>query len=163
LDIKPENILLGEDFTLKLTDYGHSWKDGDEEVKTKGTKYYAPPELESKNCKNPYAVDIFSCGIVLFILLSRGNLPQFTLSSMKNQRELMSLLESDSQAFWAAHMMGNNIMKNLSDDFRQLFESMTKNNPEERISLKGVKNSKWYKGEILQPNELKILMGHYRL
>jgi len=45
LDIKTENLLLGADFKLKITDFDLSYIAGDEKIKSFGTKFFRAPEL----------------------------------------------------------------------------------------------------------------------
>lgn len=75
LDIKPDNILLSKDFELKICDFDLSYLEGDEKIKSNGTKYFRAPELFFNHCSNTKKADIFSAGILLFILKSGGILP----------------------------------------------------------------------------------------
>lgn len=69
LDIKLENVLLGEDFMLKLIDFDASYhKTKDFEIKSKGTENYRAPEIISSKCKDPAAADVYSLGILLFLV-----------------------------------------------------------------------------------------------
>ncbi|UKK02962.2 serine/threonine kinase [Theileria orientalis] len=75
-DLKPENILMDKYMNIKIGDFGLSnfMRDG-ECLKTPcGSPNYASPEVI---CGKPYAgpeVDIWSCGIILYVLLC-GSLP----------------------------------------------------------------------------------------
>jgi Serine/threonine protein kinase len=53
LDIKPENLLLGNDFELKIADFDLSYKIGDAGLRGKGSKSYMAPEVELSICKKP--------------------------------------------------------------------------------------------------------------
>ncbi|KAA6379638.1 MAG: putative MAP kinase kinase skh1/pek1, partial [Streblomastix strix] len=78
-DIKPENILLTQDFQIKLSDFGLTRKlqEGREYTTNHGgTTYYLAPELlhsqsaRGKKMKT-IAADIWSFGILLFELLAQ--------------------------------------------------------------------------------------------
>ncbi len=78
-DIKPDNLILLKNGTVKITDFGIARLDKSEMVKTKdrtfmGTIYYCSPE-QLKEFKNiDRRTDIFSMGVVLYQLLT-GKLP----------------------------------------------------------------------------------------
>jgi len=78
-DIKPDNLILLSNGTVKITDFGIARLEKSELVKTKdqtfmGTIYYCSPE-QLKEFKNIDArTDIFSMGVVFYQLLT-GTLP----------------------------------------------------------------------------------------
>ena len=81
-DLKPENILLeqNKDFDqIKIIDFGTSLKfDTDKSLDEKlGTPYYIAPEVLNK--KYNQKCDIWSCGVILYIILS--GMPPFNGSS----------------------------------------------------------------------------------
>lgn len=72
-DLKPENFLLdtkAENAVLKCTDFGLSvyFKPGEKFRDVVGSAYYVAPEVLKRNY-GPEA-DIWSCGVILYILLS---------------------------------------------------------------------------------------------
>lgn len=75
-DLKPENILIsGRDsqdhLFIKICDFGTSkmFEKGQIEKKVIGSSYYIAPEVLSKNYNEK--CDIWSCGVILYILLSQ--------------------------------------------------------------------------------------------
>ncbi|KAI8470620.1 MAG: kinase-like domain-containing protein [Monoraphidium minutum] len=71
-DLKPENFLLVDkdaDAALKATDFGLSvfFKDGQEFSDIVGSAYYVAPEVLRR--KYTKEADIWSCGVILYILL----------------------------------------------------------------------------------------------
>ena len=78
-DLKPENLLLDERGNLKVTDFGlcalsdHSQQDGLLHTAC-GTPAYVAPEVIAKRGYDGAKADIWSCGVVLFVLLA-GFLP----------------------------------------------------------------------------------------
>ena len=75
-DIKPDNIVLMEDGTVKVTDFGIARIEDSDLVKTKdetfmGTIYYCSPEQFRGFSKVDNRSDIFSLGVVLYQLITR--------------------------------------------------------------------------------------------
>jgi tRNA A-37 threonylcarbamoyl transferase component Bud32 len=78
-DIKPDNIVISEEGTVKVTDFGIARIEGSDLVKTKdetfmGTIYYCSPEQFKGFSKVDNRTDIFSLGVVLY-QLATGRLP----------------------------------------------------------------------------------------
>lgn len=72
-DLKPDNLLLSSFFDLKLADFGHSkcyedMVDGKTTTR-RGTENYLAPEVFFNKVYNPMVSDIFSTGVILFIML----------------------------------------------------------------------------------------------
>jgi len=94
LDLKLENLLIGDDFTLKITDFDLSYMSEDGQVVTKGTKNYRAPEIIEGSCTDPYAADIYSAGVILYLLKTGGKIA-FTEAD-----GLASLKERNPALFW---------------------------------------------------------------
>jgi len=80
LDIKTENILVSTQGDLKLADWGWAtyWAPGSSMHHKAGSPLYSPPEiLEQRSYTGP-EVDVWCCGIVLYVMVS-GRMP-FALS-----------------------------------------------------------------------------------
>jgi len=154
LDIKPENMLFGDDYTLKLTDFDLSCMEEDVEVVTQGTKNYRAPEIFNGSCLDPRAADIYSAGIVLFLLKTRGTLPYFEDKKIHNI-DMAVLKEDHPELFFDNHCYFEDRKPSFfSEDFKALFLSMTRFNPEKRATICEIKSSKWYEGEISTNEEL---------
>lgn len=69
MDIKLSNILIGEDFELKIADFDSSYIQRDILLLGRGTTNYRPPELKNGVCKDTKASDIFSMGMILYVLV----------------------------------------------------------------------------------------------
>jgi serine/threonine protein kinase len=156
MDIKPENLLLGGDFNLKLTDLDLSCKKDDEKTYGAGSHHFRAPELIERNCKNPEAADIYSAGIMLF-MMRLGHLPYLENEKVRGY-DLYNLMFNDPVAFWSATSRLTRMTRGLGFDFRELFLSMTRMNPCERLTLQDIKKHKWLEGPVYEQEELQSIM-----
>uniref|UniRef100_A0A0K0D9B5 non-specific serine/threonine protein kinase n=1 Tax=Angiostrongylus cantonensis TaxID=6313 RepID=A0A0K0D9B5_ANGCA len=76
-DIKPANLLVSLDFTLKISDFGVAeelplYQKDDLCQLVQGTPKFQAPELVSGNteCYSGFASDIWSCGVTLYNMIS---------------------------------------------------------------------------------------------
>jgi len=165
-DIKPQNLLLDQNFQLKLTDFGLSFL-GREGVDVKkitmstshvGTRGYQAPEL-LKGIPYQKACDIFSAGVVLFILLT--GYPPFE-QAIKTDKWFNPLAKMDVDKFWMQHK-GSGIE---NKDCQNLIASMMAYRASNRPSLSKILNHPWVKGskaKVHSPQELKkVLREKYR-
>jgi len=156
LDLKPENLLMGANFSLKIADFDLSHVKGDSKILSRGTKFYRGPELFKSNLtrgdiKLPFAADIYSAGIVLFILKSGGIYPHSEDTAFQGLN-LADLMHNKNADFWNKHSEIQGKEASFFDkDFKELFNGMTKFNPEDRLTIKQIKQSKWYNGAVYTP------------
>lgn len=72
-DMKPGNIMLREDGTVKLIDFGiaREYKEGHtSDTQILGTRGYAAPEQFSRNVQTDARTDIYSLGVTLYTLVT---------------------------------------------------------------------------------------------
>jgi len=155
-DIKPQNLLMDGNFQLKLTDFGLSFlgREGVESGRIRmnthyvGTRGYQAPELLKRE---PYtkACDIFSAGVVLFILLT--GYPPFE-QAIKTDKWFNPLYKKDTEKFWKQHK-GCGVDK----DCKYLLGRMMAYRAHDRPTLDQVLNHPWVKGEKAKVHEAKEL------
>jgi serine/threonine-protein kinase 11 len=160
MDIKPENLLIGDDFQLKIADFDLSYRVGDVGFRGKGSKSYCAPEIETNTCKIPEAADIFSVGVFLFVLKSGGSLPM-PKHVKYNGLSIYDILQINSNKFWEIHAKTGSSSIVFDDDFKNLFVWMTKKKPEQRASIQDIKNSRWYNGEVYSSKDLSDYMTKF--
>jgi len=159
LDIKLENLLLTEQFTLKISDFDHAFIEGDPKIKTKGTQNSRAPELGKMKCDYPKAADIYSAGIILFALRT-GSFP-WTEDEEGDFEPLLAC--EDSEAFWKIYEEIIEESLELSPDFKELFFSMVRADPQKRVTVEEIKENSWFQGPVYSEQELKILMCEHMI
>jgi serine/threonine protein kinase len=69
-DLKLENILVDDHLNLKVVDFGFaSYKSIDALKSYRGTMTYMAPEIKEGKKYNGQKVDLFSFGVILFIIV----------------------------------------------------------------------------------------------
>lgn len=137
-DIKPENLLLDGNGDLKVSDFGLSAiseqlrEDGLLHTPC-GTPSYVAPEVLRKRGYDGAKADIWSCGVVLFVLLS-GYLPFQDENMMKMYGKIF---KADFKfPAW------------VSLDARGLISSLLVSDPEKRISVAEIMRNPWFRKDF---------------
>ncbi|KAK9215877.1 hypothetical protein WN944_007883 [Citrus x changshan-huyou] len=117
-DLKPENLLLDSQGHLKISDFGLSAlpEQGVSLLRTTcGTPNYVAPEVLSHKGYNGAAADVWSCGVILYVLIA-GYLPF-------DELDLTTL-----------YMGAKSLIHRILDP-----------NPETRITIEEIRNDEWFR------------------
>lgn len=129
-DLKPENILLDRNtMTVKLVDFGMAALQpvGKQLTTPCGSPHYAAPEVIKTTSYDGAKADVWSCGVVLFVLLT--GTPPFNYSG--NDRDLKHLFRDIAEA---RYTMPDTISTEAQDLIRRILIP----DPMHRISLQDI-------------------------
>ena len=144
-DLKPENLLLDKHYHVKITDFGLSniMTDGNFLKTSCGSPNYAAPEIIGGKLYAGPEVDVWSCGVILYVLLCH-RLPF-------DDENLPKLFKNISNGTYV-------LPKFLSEGASSLIKKMLIVNPLGRISIQEIMQDEWFKKGIplyLVPEELR--------
>ncbi|KAG6535402.1 CBL-interacting protein kinase 19-like [Zingiber officinale] len=135
-DLKPENLLVDENGDLKVSDFGLSAvaeqsRGGDGLLHTFcGTPAYVAPEVLSRRGYDGAKVDIWSCGVILFVLTA-GCLPFRDCNIVSMYRKIY---KGDFRCpRW------------FSADLKRLLHRLLDTNPRTRITIPEIMEDNWFK------------------
>jgi calcium-dependent protein kinase len=138
-DLKPENILITERDKngfprIKICDFGTSkmFEKGAVQRKLVGSSYYIAPEVLKK--KYDEKCDIWSCGVILYILLSGR--PPFSGESDKEIMQQVAIGKYDLQS---------SPFNKCSRSCLDLIQKLLIMDPKKRISAQDALNHSWFK------------------
>jgi len=149
-DLKHDNCLLGENFILKITDFGFATYYKDEMMKTAiGTAQYAAPEI-LRGKKYTEAVDIFSMGVMLFIALA-GSQP-WRKASAKSDRWFKMVHSGNWKKFFSYHERSHT----FSIEQKIIIKGLLEPNPENRWTINDIKRCSWFNGKKISQNKVAL-------
>ncbi|WJX82291.1 CBL-interacting protein kinase 2 [Trifolium repens] len=145
-DLKPENLLLDENDNLKVSDFGLSTlseskcRDGLLHT-TCGTPAYVAPEVINRKGYEGCKADIWSCGVILFVLLA-GYLPFHDQNLMEMYRKI-GKGEVKFPKWFALEV-------------RRLLSRILDPNLKTRISMAKIMENSWFKKGLEKPIVIDI-------
>lgn len=156
-DLKPENFLLtdkSDKATLKATDFGLSvfFKDGQQFKDIVGSAYYVAPEVLRR--KYGKEADIWSCGVMLYILLS--GMPPFYGD---NEQQIFDSILRNKVDF------DTDPWPKVSAPAKECVRRMLERDPSKRATATEVLNHEWVKengvaGDVeIEPEVLRRIRG----
>ncbi|KAG2249309.1 hypothetical protein Bca4012_087356 [Brassica carinata] len=134
-DIKPENLLLDENGNLKVSDFGLSAVS--DQIRQDGlfhtfcgTPAYVAPEVLARKGYDAGKVDIWSCGVVLFVLMA-GYLPF-------HDRNVMAMYKKIYKGEFRCPRW-------FSPELTRLCSRLLETNPEKRFTFPQIMENSWFK------------------
>jgi len=155
LDVKLENIILDEQWNVKLSDFGSAQLQVPFQTCTQmmGTIRNYPPEISINRSTgfNGKKVDTFCLGIILFILLF--HIPPFSESSEKDPY-YTCIINHDFEQFFRFHRL----VIDTNDVRYIILSQLLDPNPENRAYASDIKGMLWSKGEIYTSQKVKEIL-----
>jgi len=156
MDLKLENLLIGDDYILKVSDFDSSYVKYDLTFQGRGTENFRAPEVRAKVVRNPKAADIYSAGLILFTLMT-GSLAYLENSKVEGF-DLYDMVLKQDNSFWKIHAKVTDSDCIEDENFRKLFWSMVAAKADSRATISDIKKSTWYNGPIYSKEEVKKIM-----
>jgi serine/threonine-protein kinase HSL1, negative regulator of Swe1 kinase len=157
MDIKIDNILISKDMEAKIIDFDLAYKQSDLILIGTGTQGYRAPELREGRCVDGKAADVYSLAILMFAMLF-GRMPYSEEARYKGY-DLKNLLWDHKDEFWKIHGHFDGNILNVSQEFKDLFNSMTRFEPSDRITIEDLKKSQWFMKSLYPLKEYKNKMA----
>ncbi|XP_006657117.3 CBL-interacting protein kinase 24 [Oryza brachyantha] len=132
-DLKPENLLLDSHGNLKVSDFGLSTlaqKGVGLLHTTCGTPNYVAPEVLSNNGYDGSAADVWSCGVILYVLMA-GYLPF-------EENDLPTLYDKITAGQFSCPYW-------FSPGVTSLIHKILDPNPKARITIEQIREDTWFK------------------
>jgi serine/threonine protein kinase len=139
-DLKLENILVDDNLNLKIADFGFAtYKKIDRLKSYRGTMTYMAPEIKEGKTYNGKQVDMFSTGVILFIIV-QGIFP--FQEAKKDEFYYNLLMKGDYETYWKK--TGG---QKLSNDFKDLIIKMFAYEGKDRPTLAEIADHPWVKAD----------------
>lgn len=134
-DLKPENLLLDENLNVKIADFGLSniMTDGNFLKTSCGSPNYAAPEVIGGKLYAGPEVDVWSCGVILYVLLV-GRLPF-------DDEHIPSLFAKIARGTYVVPTW-------MSSGAAALIKKMLVVNPVQRASIEDIRQDPWFMTDL---------------
>ena len=154
-DLKPENMIMDDKLNIKLTDFGFATSNKIDQLRSyRGSKRYMAPEIKEKKKYDGRASDVFSLGVILFVLV-KGIFPFREANESDYFYRL--IVDKKHDEYWAEIFS-----KDMSEEFKDLIMKMISYEPSTRLTIQQIKNHPWMTKKYDMPaakKHLKVLLS----
>ena len=147
-DLKPENILIEKkevkNYSIKIIDFGTAklYEKNKNEKKVIGSSYYIAPEVLTENYNQ--MCDLWSCGVILYILLS-GKAP----FSGKSDSIILERIKIGK------YNMNIKPFEGISSDVKDLIQNLLQKSPSKRYTATKALEHSWFKKFDIRNNQIE--------
>ena len=134
-DLKMQNILLDENFSPKIRDFGFATQNNNHLTEFLGTRNYAAPEILRNKPYDGFKADIFSLGVVLLTLTT---CKIGFVEATKYDPYYRLIMTKHIEKYW--NEVGKQI-KGMSPELKDLFIKMVAFKPNDRPNIEEILNS----------------------
>ena len=138
-DIKLDNILITDQYSPKLCDFGFATRNAPNLSEYIGTEDHAAPEIQLHQPYDGFRADIFSLGVVLINLTTSK---QCFRHASKKDSNYKFIISNKLDRFWGR--IDSQIQK-VSKELKNLFIKMISFQPSDRPNIKEILESEWMK------------------
>ena len=150
-DIKTQNILLDENFNLKLIDFG--WSDiGINFSERAGTPECMAPEVLKSEEYNGLMADLWSVAGVLMCLVA--HVPPFEKADPEQDKLYRYLAKGQLHKFWDAHNSWKH-PDNFTPDFMSIITTMLYPDAGLRMTIADIKSHPFYTADTADAEEVR--------
>lgn len=148
-DLKMQNILVDENFSPKICDFGFATQNNNHLSEYLGTRNYACAEILRNKPYDGFKADIFSLGVVLLTLTT---CKIGFVEATKYDPYYRLIMTKHYEKYW--NEVGKQI-PGMSKELKDLFIKMVSFKPQERPSIEEILGSEWMR-EIRELNNEQL-------
>jgi carbon catabolite-derepressing protein kinase len=153
-DLKPENIMLDSQLNLKLIDFGLTNRINDEEQDIHllstfaGTPQFQAPEIFNKQKYDGKQADMFSMGVILFMIVSKSYPFRMAEQNEKYYKFIYRNTPEDFVKYWKR--MGDRFSKKgikaelITEEFKALIFRLLCYEPKNRMTIEELEKDPWF-------------------
>lgn len=159
-DIKPSNLLLADNFNIKLTDFSTSRQITNKQkyiILPRGTYNYMAPEFYNEKreilFKEAFTVDYFAFGCILYEMISKEDL----IKEVKDENgKIIKAKKNDIENFIEKGLL--KLCKfNYSNMLKELVSNLINIIPNKRPNIKELLDNKWVNHDFHTINKIKLI------